>query len=339
MKYYICMLINCPRCGFSQPKDQYCASCGVNIETYVPRKDSVWKKIFSSTLSQVSVVIVLALGVSYYGLRATDSSSPQSSRRKAIQQTTSNSSLSTPTQSAVPDMASNTQALENTERTADVSVELQNEDQRNRLAGGGTTNEVAARMAANPHLKNVAVSATLPNSTAAALAAAAPSVNIKVSYYEISRTILAYWIQNSQVTSDADSAFNAGMINRKLFDDQIRYAALKTESTKATINGKTNFRSDANKDGVFIGLSSEIVMNSATNGSITITKTTSQGGDGVRAYISISPDNIFFLHWKSDLVGLQNEPALAEVAPFQILKSRQYLEQKTELVMIIESLN
>lgn len=339
MKYYICMLINCPRCGFSQPKDQYCASCGVNIETYVPRKDSVWKKIFSSTLSQVSVVIVLALGVSYYGLRATDSSSPQSSRRKVIQQTTSNSSLSTPTQSAAPDMNSQDQALESASNTADVSVELQNEEQRNSLAGGGTTSEVSARMAANPNLKNVAVSATLPTTTAAAVAAATPSITLKVSYYEVSRTILAYWIQNSQAASDADSAFNAGMINRKLFDDQIRYAALKTESTQANINAKTNFRSDANKDGVFIGLSSEIVMNSATNGSLTITKTISQGGDGVRAYISVSPDSIFFIHWKNDLVGLQNEAALSEVPPFQILKSRQYLEQKTELVMIIESLN
>lgn len=28
------MLIECPKCGFSQPKDQYCASCGVDIENF-----------------------------------------------------------------------------------------------------------------------------------------------------------------------------------------------------------------------------------------------------------------------------------------------------------------
>lgn len=333
------MLINCPRCGFSQPKDQYCASCGVNIETYVPIKESPWKKIFSNTLAQVAVVVALALGISYYGLRATDSSSPQSNRRKAIQQTISSASLSNQNQTAVPGMNSNT-STEPTNNSADVSVELQNEEQRDRLAGGAQTAEVSARLATNPNLKNVAVSANLPTTTAAAAAAATPSVNIKVSYYEVSRTILAYWIQNSTTPSDADSAFNSGTINRKLFDDQIRYAALKTESTQAAINAKTIFRSDANKDGVFIGLSSELMMNSPNTGSMTITKTTSQGGDGVlRAYINISPSTIFFLHWKNDLAGLQNEAALSEVPPFQILKSRQYLEQKTELVMIIESLN
>lgn len=29
------MMIECPKCGFRQPDDQFCASCGVNIKTYV----------------------------------------------------------------------------------------------------------------------------------------------------------------------------------------------------------------------------------------------------------------------------------------------------------------
>lgn len=336
MKYYICMLINCPRCGFSQPKDQYCASCGVNIETYVPRKESVWSKIFSNTLSQVTVVVVIALGASYYALRASDSSSPQASRRKAIQQTTSNASLSTTTATTRPEIAG---PGESTNSKTDVSVELQNEEQRNRLAGAAPTNELSARMAANPNLKTVAVSASLPAATAAAVSAASPSVGIKISYYEVSRTILSYWIQNSGAIVDSEAAFNAGVINRKLFDDQIRYAALKTESTKANLNTKANFKSDANKDGVLIGLESEVSMNSLNSGSLVITKTTSQGTDSIRTFINLPPDSIFFVHWKNDLVGLQNEAALSEVPPFQILKSRQFLDQKTELVMIIESLN
>jgi hypothetical protein len=330
------MLINCPRCGFSQPQDQYCASCGVNIETYVPRKESPWKKIFSNTLSQVAIVIAVALGASYYTLRAQDSSSQQSSRRKNIQQTTSNTSLSTSQPAARPETASPGEVSGNENPSADVSVELQNEEQRNRLAGAA--NEPTDR-AANPNLKTMAASATLPTTTAAAMAAAAPSVNIKISYYEVSRTILSYWIQNSRAPIDVEAAFNTGVINRKLFDDQVRYTALKSESTKTVLNAKANFKSDANKDGIMIGLESEISMNSLNSGSISITKTTSQGTDNIRTFINLPSDSIFFLHWKNDLIGLQNEAALAEVPPFQILKSRQYLEQKTELVMIIESLN
>lgn len=335
------MLINCPRCGFSQPKDQYCASCGVNIETYVPRKTSVWNKVFSGTLSQVSLVIIIALGVSYSVLKNTDATSQPASRRKTVQQTLSNSSLSTPSAAAQANVAGPGENLNNPNDQAEVSVELQNEEQSNRFAGNPQTSTISARMASNPNLKTMSASANLPQTTAAGASAAAPAVNIKVSYYEISRTVLSYWIQNSRATSEGESAYTAGVINRKLFDDQIRYASLKTESTRAVINAKTNFRSDANKDGIFIGLVSEIVMSSLTNGSIVVTKTTSQGADGIRAYFDISPDSVFFLHWKNDLVGLQNEPALSEVPPFQIFKSKQFLMANgtTELVMIIESLN
>jgi hypothetical protein len=28
----------CPKCGFSQPDDYYCAQCGVNVEKYVQKK-------------------------------------------------------------------------------------------------------------------------------------------------------------------------------------------------------------------------------------------------------------------------------------------------------------
>ncbi len=31
------MMMECPRCGFAQPKDQFCASCGLNIEQYVAK--------------------------------------------------------------------------------------------------------------------------------------------------------------------------------------------------------------------------------------------------------------------------------------------------------------
>ena len=30
--------MNCPKCGFSQPEDYYCANCGVNVEKYVQKR-------------------------------------------------------------------------------------------------------------------------------------------------------------------------------------------------------------------------------------------------------------------------------------------------------------
>jgi hypothetical protein len=53
------MLINCPKCGFSQPQDKYCANCGVDMEHYRPQAPSVWKKFFSNPFLHVTIVLIL----------------------------------------------------------------------------------------------------------------------------------------------------------------------------------------------------------------------------------------------------------------------------------------
>lgn len=62
------MLINCPRCGFQQPKDKYCAQCGVDIETFKPASPSFFKKVFGNVLTQLGLLVVVAggVGVSLY---------------------------------------------------------------------------------------------------------------------------------------------------------------------------------------------------------------------------------------------------------------------------------
>src|SRR3954468_8410610 len=60
------MLISCPRCGFNQPKDRYCAQCGLDIENYSPPKKSFFKKIFGDPVLQILVVFFIALITGYY---------------------------------------------------------------------------------------------------------------------------------------------------------------------------------------------------------------------------------------------------------------------------------
>lgn len=54
------MLIKCPRCGFQQPKDKYCAQCGVDMETFKPKVPPAWKRILGSPLLQLSLLILVA---------------------------------------------------------------------------------------------------------------------------------------------------------------------------------------------------------------------------------------------------------------------------------------
>lgn len=49
-------LIDCPKCGFNQPQDTYCASCGVNIASYRPSRTALLLRLASSPYFYVFLV-------------------------------------------------------------------------------------------------------------------------------------------------------------------------------------------------------------------------------------------------------------------------------------------
>src|SRR4051812_2493199 len=38
--------MDCPRCGFNQPDDQYCANCGLDVKKFFARPKPIWLRIF-----------------------------------------------------------------------------------------------------------------------------------------------------------------------------------------------------------------------------------------------------------------------------------------------------
>lgn len=58
------MLVNCPRCGFSQPKDQYCAKCGVDMVSYKPQKAPIVRRLITHPASFI-VVLILSIYLGY----------------------------------------------------------------------------------------------------------------------------------------------------------------------------------------------------------------------------------------------------------------------------------
>ncbi len=56
------MMIDCPKCGFNQPRDQYCARCGVDMIAFKPAAKPFAQRLLGSTLFQVSALI-LVIGV------------------------------------------------------------------------------------------------------------------------------------------------------------------------------------------------------------------------------------------------------------------------------------
>ncbi len=55
------MLVNCPKCGFSQPQDRYCANCGVDMQLYRPQGTPFWKKILGNPFLHVAVIFAVVL--------------------------------------------------------------------------------------------------------------------------------------------------------------------------------------------------------------------------------------------------------------------------------------
>jgi len=52
----------CPKCGFSQPDDIYCASCGVNVDKYVRKRK---KKRFNLVII-VALISIAAISIAKF---------------------------------------------------------------------------------------------------------------------------------------------------------------------------------------------------------------------------------------------------------------------------------
>jgi hypothetical protein len=55
------MLVTCPRCGFEQPKDKFCAKCGIIMEGFVGKKPPLTSRIASS-VTFYSLIVALVIG-------------------------------------------------------------------------------------------------------------------------------------------------------------------------------------------------------------------------------------------------------------------------------------
>lgn len=67
------MMMECPRCGFVQPKDQYCASCGLDIEHYTVKPKPLFVRLVQNPnmhLSLIGILVLLIVGYIFYSQRA-----------------------------------------------------------------------------------------------------------------------------------------------------------------------------------------------------------------------------------------------------------------------------
>lgn len=59
-------MIVCPNCGFQQPKDLFCAKCGINMDTYIPKDRSFIQKIVESSFFYIVLLCIVVSVTTFF---------------------------------------------------------------------------------------------------------------------------------------------------------------------------------------------------------------------------------------------------------------------------------
>ncbi len=197
--------MNCPKCGFSQPKDRYCASCGVDMETFEPAPTPLVKRIVTNPAFLTALAVVIFAGSFLY------------IRQKERDEIASRAEM---LRSAPVIVAQNENSNANLENTADsdpslIETDAQNEvatDSVNGLAGAElppseqaavpTTAETVQQVASagEDGRSKEAPPAAADKKTARDIAAASWRLEMSANYVEIDKSTLAQLLEESRAT-------------------------------------------------------------------------------------------------------------------------------------------
>lgn len=58
--------MECPRCGFNQPEDRYCANCGLDVESYMAKPKPLLSRLLQNANLYLALTAVLVVGLVFY---------------------------------------------------------------------------------------------------------------------------------------------------------------------------------------------------------------------------------------------------------------------------------
>ncbi len=303
------MLINCPKCHFRQPHDQYCASCGIDMIAFKPLPVSRSKTFFQSGFFQIFFLALIAAVLAYFIMQ---SDHPQNWVRKFSYAKKLNSASSeSASQKNTP--------LENTNDEQPVQVQVV------ATSGDATLNQFVNP---KPNLDTETVT------------------TLKITYVEVERENLANWTAESQKQGLYQSFgdFSAGIIanyKKKLTPIFLEHKSFTKkfaiEKPEALMAGKT-----LDETSEFLGLQANVTVKTFENqiikGHLDIAKISRVGTAHLPIEFELQKESLFFVNWKSAMVGFENETTLFKTPPFEILQSTNFLNQKSEFIILIEPL-
>jgi hypothetical protein len=333
------MLIKCPKCGFSQPKDHYCAHCGVNIDKFTPEKENITKAFFSHLLVQISLVTLVAgVTITYFFTRQDLAQKNAPTYRKKIYSSFSKNTASVETSEVSLD------AKSDTSHAGTILVEPKNAQEADALISPPSMSTSNATPTNNIDSQNSSTSNNQSNISY--------HIPLYLSFHEIDGSLLNDWIkENSELgeREDDNSEVKSGIISMTQFRQQVRDKSLLTENKKMTLKKKENFLFGLNKEdpNLFSGFQIELQIDTVKTNQISAqlvirkliatTSSPSTFSKKINLKIDIKKDHMFYVFWKDDLNGFEDNLEIQKVPPFHIFKSNRYISRKSDFVFIVYS--
>ncbi|MEQ1721676.1 MAG: hypothetical protein ABL930_00780 [Pseudobdellovibrio sp.] len=327
------MLINCPRCGFSQPKDQYCAQCGIDMQSFKPKEEPALTKFFGNTGVQIALLLIAAAFVGQYIIRSEE---PQ----KWVQKITHFQGMS---KSEKNKNSNNSQIFEDEASGAASAAELseslasssaeQLESLKNKEFSSSRAGDASALSGA-----------TAAGSSGTSGAQDLSSMSFKVTYAEVSQDMLRKWILDSSNLGlyQSLSDYSAGILYdfRKRGDNFQQ--SLKSSDVKLALGSSNSILSGTmTEDGSqVIGLVTSVEYKSGevdgVYGNIVVTKNNGQTSESYPAEFDLPKGAVFFIIGALKRENFINERTRLNMPPFQVFKSPDFMTRKTEFVIILE---
>lgn len=194
------MIIDCPRCGFSQPKDRYCANCGLDIDHFKPAPEPKLKALAQNTFIQITlvaiVVVALASGI-YTAQQKTIKSQLEAAQKQEMQTPTATPAVMEEAPAPPPP-------------AADAATAVSGRRLGNRAAAPSalTEEQAAAAVESENQAFNQGAAADVPADPAAdagaAAGAATPPKSLNIVFLEVPQATLAQIAAENQILSEQD---------------------------------------------------------------------------------------------------------------------------------------
>lgn len=338
------MLIRCPRCGFSQPQDRYCAKCGVDMQSYRPKQQSFAQKIFANPFFHItifgSLLIYATLFLVQKKSNLLNSDKARTFATQAYQSSQEDTSLEEESRASEPNEIEASEVVSQATVAAGAAGLA--------AEGGNATNSNSESTSPNSN--------TVTGPSEAKALAATPPLTLRIYFTETKLPFLQRIIEEArnfgQYDDNADVPFGViqsmeSRINSSnTFIDIIEKVELPVEAAKNNLikvfRGK--YEGSENEIGLYTHVQVLEIDNNMVKGEVDFFRTWMDKGNPDktsnenRKMFDLAQRQGLFLANILPRTGLSDREGLFNLSIFKIMKSTPFRSQQTESVIYFQFL-